>query len=715
MSLRAATPPATVPVTVLVTVLLVCTGLAAPAALAGSTGTLAARSAGGVVGVPGVGDHLASEQPSAGTPHVLNGRVYSIAQVGDTVFLGGTFTRVREDGPAPLATPVLQRRGLVAFSASTGRVLTTFRPQVVGGVRVVEPAADGESLYVGGTFTTIDGDRYARLARLRTSDGAVVPSFDPSPVAGKVRDLRLRDGRLWVAGAFTHIGGRARKALATLSPSTGRPTGYMTLRVGGHHRRGQTQVLKLDVSPDGSRLVAVGNFARLAGARAHQLLTLDLRGTVARPGRLRTRFYEEPCSRHNDSYMRDVDFSPDGRYFVVATTGAYGGGSAACDSVSRFEAAATGRRVQPSWNDQSGGDTTYAVEVTGPAVYVGGHERWWNNPFAGNRPGPGAVARNGIAALDPLNGLPLAWDPGRDRGAGVFDFLATEQGLWLVSDTVHVAGEYHARVALLPRGAAVPPPVRRSVVPNDVYVGGVGGSDRLERRRLVGPSGPVEGPTTAPDGGVDWSSVRAAFMVDGWLYLAHPDGSLTRRTFDGTTYGAAEPVATQDRIRVLTSWRDDVRNATAMFFQDGRIYFTRSGSDALHYRYFSPSSGVVGARRRAAAQRVRGFHPADVRGMAATSTHLYVAGADGGLRLLGWRPRSRHGVPVASSARRLSGPALDGTSWAGRALFLYSGPGGAPAPAPTAPAPGPAPEPAPGPPPEPAPGPGLAPGAGFAP
>ena len=43
--------------------------------------------------------------------------------------------------------------------------------------------------------------------------------------------------------------------------------------------------------------------------------------------------------------------------------------------------------------------------------------------------------------------------------------------------------------------------------------------------------------------GVDWSTVRGAFVVSGRLYTGHADGTMTVRDFNGTTAGFTTPIA----------------------------------------------------------------------------------------------------------------------------------------------------------------------------
>lgn len=607
---------------------------------------------------------LVQEVAAAGTPHVLNGEVYSVVQVGTTMVLGGTFTSARNDN----SQTSLPRSRLLAFNANTGQISTTFLPNPNGTVRVVLPAGDGQTVYVAGSFTSIGGVARDSLARVRISDGSVVNEFNAGNITGTVRDLRLSNGRLWLAGAFTHVGGRAQAGITTVNPTTGGTQTYMAQQIAGNHGGGVTQPLKIDISPNGSRLVAVGNFDTVGGLQRHQFLMLDISGASAQVANFRTTFFHTPCSASFDTYMRDIDFSPDGSFFVISTTGAYGGSEGACDTASRFETNQTGNDIAPSRVDYTGGDTSYAVEITNSAVYIGGHQRWWNNPFRGDAAGQGAVSREGIAALDPVNGLPLSWDPTRTKGVGVFDFLDTPQGLWVASDTDRIGNfQLKSRIARMLPGGTSFPAVKTTVLPNDVYTAATGGA--LSRRRYEGSVGAPQSP---PNGGINWDGVRGAFMINGQLYLANSDGSFNRRTFNGTTYGAPVAVDTADEIVVLTDWRNDIQNATGMFFDRGRIYFTRAGSNQLFYRYFSPESDVVGAKRFVASNNVAGIDFAQVRGMFVTDSHLYWAQPDGNLRRISWQQTPQAAVPIANSATVVSGPGTDGVNWSGaRAHWLF--------------------------------------------
>lgn len=621
------------------------------------TGTL-----GGAVPATAVvqpGGSLVGEVAAAGTPHVLDGRVLSAVQVGRQMVLGGLFTRARNDGSAA----ELDRRNLLAFDATTGAISTTFLPQPNGIVNVVLPAADGQSVFVGGKFTAIGGVARKNLAQVRVSDGAVLP-FDAGNIVGQVKDLRLVDGRLWLAGQFTHVAGHNQVALATVSAETGAWLPFMGLTIAGVHNGGVTGVLKIDVTPDGDRLVAVGNFDTVEGVVRHQLVQLDISGEAARPSSFNTRFYTSACATGFDTYMRDVDYSPDGRFFVASTTGGYGGSESACDTTARFETHASGPTVAPSWVNYTGGDTTYAMEVGESVIYVGGHFRWQNNPFGKGVPAEGAVDREGLTALDPANGLPYSWDPTRTRGVGVFDFLVTDDGLWVTSDTDRIGDyQYKARVARMPHTGTGFPAVHSAVLPNDVYTVASTVNARSLRGGEVGPARRIQG--------LDPTTVRGAFMLNGWLYVAQSDGSFTRRTFDGTTFGAPQAVDGAERLVTFSSWRADVRAMTGMFYEHGRIYFTRAGSDQLFYRYFTAESGVVGAKRLVASGSVPGIGFSGARGMFYADGSLYWADTTGSLRRADWREGGPSGAPVGGTATVVSGPGVDGVSWTGRDLFLF--------------------------------------------
>ena len=95
---------------------------------------------------------IASETPASGTPNIRNGRVNALLVMGNRVFVGGTFTTVRNAG----STTDITRNYLFSFDVATGAVDTQFRPNLDRGVEALAPGPDGIFIYVGGKLVTTD-------------------------------------------------------------------------------------------------------------------------------------------------------------------------------------------------------------------------------------------------------------------------------------------------------------------------------------------------------------------------------------------------------------------------------------------------------------------------------------------------------------------------------------------------------------------------------
>lgn len=465
-------------------------------------------------------DRLVSTNPADNTPHAMNGSVQALVQVGNKIVAAGTFTSVSPAATFSSTADDVTRNRIFAFDASTGAIDPTFNPNLGGSANSL--STDGTHIYVGGTFGSVGGNTAIKRVVKLTVAGAVVPTFQAVPSSG-VNEVVVRGDRLYVGGSFTSVkNGRvttARGAFAALSSSTGAVLADANLPFTGLYDPavgGTTNIKRFDVSSDGTRLVAIGNFAQVAGVPRAQLAVLDV--TPGRPAAVAdwvTDRYDRVrnnCASVFDAFVRDVDISPDGSWFAVTTTGAFAGGAGSgtlCDTTARWEMSSPNNG--PSWVDYSGGDTLYGVAITGSAVYIGGHMRWTNNSFQGDQAGPGAVPREGIAALDPVNGLPLSWNPGRSRGVGAQALLATPTGLWVGSDTTRLGRETHGRIAFLPlAGGTTVPAVAPAVLPNDLYLAQRSAGSASNVLYRVNAAGPA---LQAADG-PDWSS-DAGFVSGG--------------------------------------------------------------------------------------------------------------------------------------------------------------------------------------------------------
>lgn len=128
---------------------------------------------------------------------------------------------------------------IVVFKNGTGYRLNvdgtidqTFAPPIFsssgpGEINAVVLASD-DKIYVGGSFELVGGLPRANLVRLN-QNGSLDTSFGPAYVhAGIVRDIIvLPDGRLYVSGNFTAIGGQFRSGIARLNSNGTADTSFV--------------------------------------------------------------------------------------------------------------------------------------------------------------------------------------------------------------------------------------------------------------------------------------------------------------------------------------------------------------------------------------------------------------------------------------------------------------------------------------------------------
>ena len=86
--------------------------------------------------------------------------------------------------------------------------------------------------------------------------------------------------------------------------------------------------------------------------------------------------------------------------------------------------------------------------------YEGDYRVDWTNALSEGLEHPIIHSTFGYAAqlvvLDPESGDALPWNPGKTRGVGGKDMLATGAGLWVGSDGALFNGEPRSRIAFCP-------------------------------------------------------------------------------------------------------------------------------------------------------------------------------------------------------------------------------------------------------------------------
>jgi len=407
---------------------------------------------------------VVSDNPADTTPHIVLNTSYDVrayAKVGRTMYAGGRFSQVQD----PARTTTYARQNFVAFDSETG-VVSPLNLSFDGMVGAIEATADGTALYISGAFSKVNGITRRGIVKYDLVNNRVDPTFAPTAMR-TVSDLELANGSVIAAGNFT-------KKLVALDPTTGADIGSINITVAGVvDPADETRIKNISVSPGGTRLVATGNFATVNGQSRKRAFMLNLGSTATLSTWHAPRFDVDCAARSRLVSAQGVDFSPDGTYFVIVATGGPTGTRGVCDAAARFETANVSGTAEPTWINWTGGDTLYSVAVTGPAVYVGGHQRWLDNPYGSDSAGPGAVERPGIGAIDPVTGKALAWNPTKSRNHGTMVLFATSRGLWVGSDGERFGREDHVGIGFAPLDLDPTPDTTR---PNTFIDSGPSGS-----------------------------------------------------------------------------------------------------------------------------------------------------------------------------------------------------------------------------------------------
>ena len=373
-----------------------------PLRLAGAcTGLVTALSIAGLLAsgpaIASVGTVSTSADSTPGT----DGRVSAIVQIGSRIFIGGSFTTV---GGLP-------RHGLAALDATTGAVDPSWSADVSGSVLALAASPSGGSLYVGGTFSAVNGVARANVAAVSTAAGAVSP-WNPS-ANNSVLALAAYSNSVLAGGKFGSIGGAYAGRLAVLDATTGRASTAFLPRPDGY-------VSALTVAPTQTSVYVGGGFTHIGGQTRPNLAAVSLSNGAA------TSWYPDATGCPVLSSV----LAPGGGRLFVACAGA-------SNSVAAYNPAASGPRV---WRAMGDGNVQ-SVTLLNSTVYIGGHFTVMSGQ-----------SRRKAAAFDATTGAMSPWNPTFDSPLGIWAICATGNGVWTGGDFTTVNGRpqpHLARFALI--------------------------------------------------------------------------------------------------------------------------------------------------------------------------------------------------------------------------------------------------------------------------
>ena len=357
---------------------------------------------------------------SVGKPRVL-----AILPIGDRVVVGGTFDTVID--PAGNEYPA---RNLAVFSASTGAADLQWAGSANN--TVTSLATDGAgTVFVGGTFGTMNGSTRKGLAALDLATGSLLP-WSPSIVApGQVDALTYDAGAVHAGGNFAGI----TDETATSSPFLAKVDAQTGAVDTTWSAAPNDRVRAVNVAADGSgRLFVGGDFTSVSSRSGTNKIAALL---IAGSGLVDLAFRAGPTNQTNSAPVFDLT-SDAARLYIAA-----GGAGGACTA----QNAMTGATL---WSNRANGNMQ-SVRLSDGLLYCAGHYGGTGS-FSGQ-------TRHKLASVDPATGALTSFAPNVNSSQGPWAMAADANRVYLGGDFSSISGVKQPHFAMFIDSDAHTPPM----------------------------------------------------------------------------------------------------------------------------------------------------------------------------------------------------------------------------------------------------------------
>lgn len=181
-----------------------------------------------------------------------NGMVATSTKVGNTLYVGGVFTRMYKSTGT-----------FVGLNAASGNPVTLSWPQVVGTVNAV--ISDGSNGFIiAGNIFTVGSVTRNGIAQINSA--GQLTSWNPN-ANGTINTLYRVGTTIYVGGDFTTIGGQARNRIAALSLSTGLATSW--------NPNANGTVKKIIANTTGTVIYVGGTYTTIGGQSRNNIAAID--------------------------------------------------------------------------------------------------------------------------------------------------------------------------------------------------------------------------------------------------------------------------------------------------------------------------------------------------------------------------------------------------------------------------------------------------------